>query len=205
MRRLVSRSYPKSLFNSPVKRQGVDSLNAIQGSVREIVCSELVDFLPWLQLFSAALTNRIKCMTPILPNLRPEEVDLLGFGFQLFPTVYSFSLISRCVVHFSLLPCSTSPVQTPVLATSLTPSKNTRVYMWIYESRIPEMKDYALMQSIKMSSTLRVSLNREKPSPRIVFRHGKQDEEIRNFMRNRRLIKHIMKEVTKLRRFKIKH
>jgi hypothetical protein len=44
------------------------------------------------------------------------------------------------------------------------------------------------MQGIKESSTLRVGLKFRKPSPRIVFRYGKQDRQIREFLEMRKTI-----------------
>ena len=39
-----------------------------------------------------------------------------------------------------------------------------------------------------------MSSKREKPSPRIVFRYGKQDQQIKNYVENRHLIKQITKK-----------
>jgi transposase len=41
------------------------------------------------------------------------------------------------------------------------------------------------MQAIKESSTLRVGLKFRKPSPRIVYRYGKQDKQRREFLKMR--------------------
>jgi hypothetical protein len=46
-----------------------------------------------------------------------------------------------------------------------------------------------IMQSIKEASTLRCSRKDKKPCPRIVFRQGKQDREIKSFLEFRRLIR----------------
>jgi len=54
-----------------------------------------------------------------------------------------------------------------------------------------KVKDYALMQGIKMSSTLRVAPKGDKPSPRIVFRYGSQDYAVKDFLEYRQLIKKI--------------
>ena len=44
-------------------------------------------------------------------------------------------------------------------------------------------------------STLRVSRKGDKPSPRIVYRYGKQDGEIRNFLLKRRQIWRILRRM----------
>ena len=73
--------------------------------------------------------------------------------------------------------------------------ENVKIMAWIaMESQIAKLKDYSLMQCIKMSSTLRVSPKKEKQPPRIVYRHGKQDGEIENYLLYRRLIKNIMRK-----------
>jgi len=62
--------------------------------------------------------------------------------------------------------------------------KNVHMMSWIaIESQIGKLKDYVLMQCIKESSTLRVEPKGEKPFPRIVYRYGKQDGEIINFLK----------------------
>ena len=60
------------------------------------------------------------------------------------------------------------------------------------------LRKWQLMQCIKESSTLRVSSKREKPSPRIVHRYGKQDEQVKDFLRYRRLIKKTQKRLSGL-------
>ena len=54
---------------------------------------------------------------------------------------------------------------------------------------------YLQMQCIKESSTLRVSEKREKASPRIVFRYGKQDKQIKGFLDFRDFIKRIERKL----------
>lgn len=53
---------------------------------------------------------------------------------------------------------------------------------------------YALMQVRKGSSTLRIGRKGEKGSPRVVYREGKQNGQIRKFLLNRRFIKESMKK-----------
>ena len=54
-----------------------------------------------------------------------------------------------------------------------------------------KLKNYVLMQCIKESSTLSVSSKLDKPSPRIVFRYGRQDREIKSFLKMRDSIKEL--------------
>lgn len=58
------------------------------------------------------------------------------------------------------------------------------------------LKKYHLMQCIKKCSTVRVSSKKEKPSPRIVYRFGSQNQNIREFLRKRKLIARISTKYT---------
>ena len=66
----------------------------------------------------------------------------------------------------------------------------------VIQAQNAKLKDYVLMQGIKGSSTLRVGPKGEKPFPRIIYRYGKQDEEIHNFIKNRKEIKDLIKIMT---------
>jgi hypothetical protein len=81
-------------------------------------------------------------------------------------------------------------------------SENMRIVAWVsLQSHSGSLCKWFLMQCIKGCSTLRVSPKREKPSPRIVYRHGKQDQNIRDFLKNRRIIKKISQKLRKKRDF----
>ena len=70
--------------------------------------------------------------------------------------------------------------------------ENLSIVGWVaILSKNIKVKDYALMQSIKMSSTLRVAPKGNKPSPRIVYRYGRQNHAIKDFLEYRQLIKRI--------------
>ena len=72
-------------------------------------------------------------------------------------------------------------------------SENIHVLAWVsLLSHNKKAQRYALMQCIKESSTLRISPKKQKPSPRIVYRYGKQDEQISSFLHYRKLIKRIL-------------
>ena len=75
-------------------------------------------------------------------------------------------------------------------------SENMRIVAWVsLLSHIAKTEKWFVMQCIKEGSTVRVSRKRDKPSPRIVFRHGKQDGQIKSFLRFRRLIKRIIRKL----------
>ena len=77
-------------------------------------------------------------------------------------------------------------------------AKNLKIVAWVaLLSQNRGLIKWLLMQCIKQSSTLRISPKREKPSPRIVFRQGKQDQQIENFLRMRTLTKKIIKKYEK--------
>lgn len=73
-------------------------------------------------------------------------------------------------------------------------SEDMRVVAWVaILSKSAPMLRYLAMQCIKGASTLRVSPNpnKDKSSPRLVFRFGCQDHAVKDFLRCRRLIKRI--------------
>jgi hypothetical protein len=74
--------------------------------------------------------------------------------------------------------------------------RNLHIVCWVaLESQNKSLNKYALMQGIKESSTLRVGPKGEKPRPRIVYRWGKQDGQIKKYLRERREIYKILKSL----------
>jgi len=74
--------------------------------------------------------------------------------------------------------------------------KNVHIMNWVaMESQISKLKNYALMQGIKESSTLRVGPKGEKSSPRIVYCVGKKKGEIHNYLKKREEIKYNIKKL----------
>jgi hypothetical protein len=72
--------------------------------------------------------------------------------------------------------------------------ENLRIMAWIaIVSRHEQLQKYTLMQCIKQSSTLRVSAKSGKPAPRIVYRYGEQDAQIRHFTQYRLMITRMLK------------
>ena len=72
--------------------------------------------------------------------------------------------------------------------------ENMRIVAWVaLLSHNKGLARWFLMQCIKGCSTLRVSPKREKASPRIVERYSKQDENIKAFLKIRKMIKKMWK------------
>src|SRR5208283_3887593 len=62
-------------------------------------------------------------------------------------------------------------------------SENMSVVSWVsLLSHNQGLVKYLQMQCIKRSSTLRVSEKQEKASPRVIFRYGQQDKQIKSFL-----------------------
>ena len=74
--------------------------------------------------------------------------------------------------------------------------KNMKFVSWMaLLSNNPMLQKWFLMQCIKESSTLRISPKREKGSPRIVFRYGKENGQIKSFLRYRKLVKSMIRKL----------
>ena len=68
-------------------------------------------------------------------------------------------------------------------------SFNVHVMNWLaLESGNENLQRYVRMQCIKESSTVRISKKGKKPIPKIVFRYGLQDKQIKKFLETRKLI-----------------
>jgi len=74
--------------------------------------------------------------------------------------------------------------------------ENMRIVAWVaLQSNNPMLEKWFLMQCIKEGSTLRVSPKLDKGSPRIVFRHGKENGQIESFLRFRKLMKNMIRKL----------
>jgi len=74
--------------------------------------------------------------------------------------------------------------------------ENMKIVGWVaLLSNNPMLQKWFLMQCIKEGSTLRVSSKREKPSPRIVFRYGRENCQIEGFLKYRELTKNIIRKL----------
>lgn len=68
-------------------------------------------------------------------------------------------------------------------------TSNVRVMNWVaLESGDEDLQRYVRMQCIKQTSTVRVSREWDKPIPKVVFRHGSQGRQIRNYLETRKFI-----------------
>lgn len=75
-------------------------------------------------------------------------------------------------------------------------AENVRIMAWVsLLSGKKPLHRWFLMQCIKQGSTLRVSRKGSKPSPRVVFRYGKQDSQIKGFLEYRKLVKRISEKI----------
>ena len=73
-------------------------------------------------------------------------------------------------------------------------SMNVHIMDWAaLESGNENLKKWAIMQGIKESSTLRVSVKGKKPAPKIVFRFGSQDRQVKKFLETRRFLLDFLK------------
>jgi hypothetical protein len=76
-------------------------------------------------------------------------------------------------------------------------AKNMSIVAWIcLQCRSWNLIKWFLLQCIKGEPTLRVSSKGEKSSPRIVYKYGKQDNQIQSFCECRKLIKSIIKRIS---------
>ena len=72
--------------------------------------------------------------------------------------------------------------------------ENMHIVAWIcLQAHIEPLNKWFIMQCIKEASTLRLSPKVDKPSPRIVFRYGKECVEISNYLQYRRRTKDILR------------
>lgn len=75
-------------------------------------------------------------------------------------------------------------------------AENVKIVAWIsLYSRKVKLDRWFHMQCIKEESTLRVSPKGKKPSPRIVYRYGEQEKEIKTFLLYRKIIKDIIRRM----------
>jgi hypothetical protein len=78
---------------------------------------------------------------------------------------------------------------------------NVRIMNWVaLLSGNPDLQRYVRMQCIKETSTARISVKkgkRVKPIPKVVFRFGRQDRQIKKFLKTRRFILDSLKRLKK--------
>lgn len=75
---------------------------------------------------------------------------------------------------------------------------NVRIMNWVaLESGNIGLQRYVRMQCIKRSSTVRISPKGKKPSPKIVFRYGSQNGQIKKFLETREFVLDSLKKTNK--------
>lgn len=71
--------------------------------------------------------------------------------------------------------------------------KNVAIVAWVcLMTKHRKLTEWLIMQCIKHASTLRLSSKKEKPSPRIIYRHGTQNQQVSNFLRYRKIVRTII-------------
>ena len=143
------------------------------------------------------LTGKLCQGKPIF-GLTDDEAVMIDFDNSSYGNVLYWA--KRTMKHhrlngFIILKSSNDSYHV-VFNRSVTWSENMRIVAWV--SLLTHNKGtqtYHLMQCIKQSSTLRVSAKKQKPSPRIIYRYGKQDGQIRTFLDYRKLIKRILRKL----------
>ena len=127
-----------------------------------------------------------------------EETVMLDFDSTSFKTVRYWA--SRTLKWFKLegyiiLRSSLNNYHV-VFNRKVTWKENMHIVGWVgLLSNNPMLQKWFLMQAIKEGSTLRVSPKRDKPCPRIVFRHGREDGQIESFLKYRDLTKNIIRKL----------
>jgi hypothetical protein len=75
-------------------------------------------------------------------------------------------------------------------------SMNVKIMGWAcLFTKHKSLTGWFILQCIKQGSTLRVSPKKEKPAPRIVYRQGRRDEQVRDFLNYRKLLRSIQSRV----------
>lgn len=96
---------------------------------------------------------------------------------------------------FVILKSSENNYHTPFNKT-VSWKENVGIMAWVcLLTKHTKLTGWFILQCIKKGSTLRVSPKRDKSSPRIVYRHGTQDREIRHFLAYRKVIKNIIRNL----------
>jgi len=127
-----------------------------------------------------------------------EETVMLDFDNTSFKTVRYWA--ARGLKWFKLegyiiLKSSTNNYHV-VFNRKVSWKKNMKIVSWMaLLSNNPMLQKWFLMQCIKEGSTLRISPKREKGSPRIVFRYGKENSQIESFLKYRKLVKNMIRKL----------
>ena len=148
-------------------------------------------------IWGCGLTKKLNRGKPFF-GLTEDEAVMIDFDDSSFKTVLYWAKTTMKYHHlegFIILKSSKNSFHV-VFNRSVSWSENMRIVAWVsLLSRNQGTQKYHLMQCIKQSSTLRVSNKKQKSAPRIVYRHGKQDDQIQSFLDYRKLIKRILRKL----------
>ena len=143
------------------------------------------------------LTEKLCQGKPIF-GLTDDEAVMIDFDNTSFETVLNWAkktMRFHRLEGFIILKSSKNSYHA-VFNRSVSWSENMRIVAWVsLPSHNKGTQNYHLMQCIKQASTLRISDKKQKPSPRIVYRYGKEDDQIQDFLEYRKLIKRIVKKL----------
>lgn len=133
-------------------------------------------------------------------GISDEETVKLDFDQMPFSGVkyWTLKVLKRFKLRGFIILRSSKNCYHVVFDRAVSWAENMRVMAWVVLlSHNEGLKRYLIMQCIKKCSTVRVSSKGEKSSPRIVYRYGNQNENIREFLENRHLIKEISRKTLK--------
>lgn len=105
-------------------------------------------------------------------------------ALERFPVLIGFLILKSSDMHYHV-----------VFDARVSWRENLCVVGWVAIcSRNKELLTWLAMQCVKGTSTLRVAPKGYEPAPRIVFRCGEQDHQVKVFLKYRKLIKKIYRE-----------
>jgi hypothetical protein len=131
-------------------------------------------------------------------GLTDVETVKLDFDETTFQTVKYWAL--RALKHFQLegfiIFKSSQNCYHVIFNRSVSWSENMHIMAWVsLLSHNESLLEWLRMQCIKEASTLRVSPKHDKPSPRLVFRYGIEDKQIKEFLHYRNFVKKMMQNM----------
>ena len=147
------------------------------------------------------LTEKLCQGKPIF-GLTDDEAVMLDFDNASFKSVkyWAFRTMKFHNLKGFIILKSSKKCYHVVFNRSVFWSENMRIVAWVsLLSHNKGTQNYHLMQCIKQASTLRISDKKEKPSPRIVYRYGKEDDQIISFLEYRKLIKRIIRRIVAIK------
>ena len=145
----------------------------------------------------SGLTEKLCQGKPIF-GLTDDEAVMLDFDDVTFKTAkyWAFRTMKFHKLEGFIILKSSENCYHIIFNRSVDWSENMRIVAWVsLLSNNKGTQKYHLMQCIKQASTLRISDKKQKPSPRIVYKYGKQNDQIRSFLEYRKLIKRIIRKL----------